>query len=158
MPATRYVSSVVCRKLAVRTKVYFPAFALKIFAELYASADEAPDRKGAAIVVSHLVTGVKEQTSVNYAVFSLKQASTPLPSTQGTRVKVRASLEVSKILISGLTVTYLTMLKGKVDPQRSGVPGICASGGDTSYATKFDISMKSLRVIFYSNVPSRDKT
>lgn len=91
-------------------------------------------------------------------VFSLKQASTPLPSTQGTGVKVRANLEVSKILISGLTVTYLSMLKGKVDPQRSGDPDICASGGYTSYATNSDISMKSLRVLFYSNVPSRDKT
>ncbi len=44
-------------------------------------------------------------------------------------------------------MTYLSSLKGKVDPSRIGVLGICASGGYTSYAVQFDSRVKALGTV-----------
>ena len=49
------------------TKVSFPSFSLTISAELYAPTAGSADCKGAAVVVSHPMTGVKEQTSADHA-------------------------------------------------------------------------------------------
>jgi fermentation-respiration switch protein FrsA (DUF1100 family) len=53
--------------MASPEKVFFPAFACKIAGELYEPAAGSPDRKRAAVVISHPMTGVKEQTSADYA-------------------------------------------------------------------------------------------
>lgn len=57
------------------TKVEFTAFACKISVELYKPAVGSTDRKRAAVVISHPMTGVKEQTSADYAR-ALSKAST----------------------------------------------------------------------------------
>ncbi|RMZ88115.1 hypothetical protein DV736_g4659, partial [Chaetothyriales sp. CBS 134916] len=45
------------------------------------------------------------------------------------------------------TVSFLTTLKGKVNPSRIGVLGICASDGDTSYAAQSDSRIKVLATV-----------
>ncbi|UKZ66430.1 uncharacterized protein TrAtP1_007604 [Trichoderma atroviride] len=48
-------------------EVTFPSFTLTISGELHQPAIGSPDLKGAAIVVSHPMTGVKGQTAADYA-------------------------------------------------------------------------------------------
>ncbi|GFF80987.1 hypothetical protein CNMCM8927_009010 [Aspergillus lentulus] len=113
-------------------KVTFPSFMLQISGELYEPVAGSPDRKGAAAVVSHPMTGVKEPTSANHARLLSKALVTPSHSTQED---VKAA------------VSYLTTLEGKVDPGRIGILGICASGGYTSYAAQSDSRVKGLATV-----------
>jgi fermentation-respiration switch protein FrsA (DUF1100 family) len=53
--------------MSARTKATFPSFMLQISGELYAPVANSPDRKGAAVVISHPMTGVKEQTAADHA-------------------------------------------------------------------------------------------
>ncbi|ERS95640.1 hypothetical protein HMPREF1624_07714 [Sporothrix schenckii ATCC 58251] len=53
--------------MSAPTKVAFPSFMLQICGELYPPVAGAPDRNGAAVVISHPMTGVKEQTSADHA-------------------------------------------------------------------------------------------
>ncbi|EGX45666.1 hypothetical protein AOL_s00169g272 [Orbilia oligospora ATCC 24927] len=115
-------------------KVSFPSFMLTISGELYGPAEGSPNRKGAAVVVSHPMTGVKEQTAADYA-----RESTGEP--RGLE-DPHQRVEDNKA-----AVTYLTTLKGKVDPERIGVLGICASGGYASYAAQSDIRIKALGTV-----------
>ncbi|GAQ11847.1 hypothetical protein ALT_9168 [Aspergillus lentulus] len=118
--------------MSAPTKVTFPSFMLQISGELYEPVAGSPDRKGAAAVVSHPMTGVKEPTSANHARLLSKALVTPSHSTQED---VKAA------------VSYLTTLEGKVDPGRIGILGICASGGYTSYAAQSDSRVKGLATV-----------
>lgn len=73
---------------------------LQISGELYEPVAGSPDRKGAAAVVSHPMTGVKEPTSANHARLLSKALVTPSHSTQGTKGKAPASLVALKIPIT----------------------------------------------------------
>lgn len=120
--------------MSLLTKVTFPSFALKIAAELHAPSPGSSDRKGAAVVVAHPMTGIKEQTSTDYAKVLAKAGFYALTFDAGYRGESTGEprgLEDPHQRVEDIksAVTYLTTLDGKVDPRKIGVLGICASGG-----------------------------
>ena len=150
-------------------KMHFPSFMLNICGELYIPTDGSTDRKGAAVVISHPMTGVKEQTATDYARWVAKSGFYALTfdaGYQGESTGEPRGLEDphQRVEDNKAAVTYLTTLKGKVDPGRIGVLGICASGfslilkcflsdynlftgGYTSYAAQSDSHVRALATV-----------
>ncbi|KAF2241673.1 alpha/beta-hydrolase [Trematosphaeria pertusa] len=133
---------------AQRENVSFLSRNLKLAAHLYHPGPNSPNRSGAAIVICHPWTSIKEQSPANYACVLSAAGFICLAydaAYQGESEGLPRSLEDSYHRVEDIksAVTYLIGRKD-VDSNKIGVLGICASGGYAPFAAQTDLRIRAV--------------
>jgi fermentation-respiration switch protein FrsA (DUF1100 family) len=128
-------------------KVTFPSRNYKLAGHFYRPVAGSPDRSGAAVIIAHPWTSIKEQSPANYARILTQGGFTCLTydaAYQGESEGEPRGLEDPYQRVEDIkcAVTYLTSRKD-VDSDTIGVLGICASGGYAAFAAQTDLRIKA---------------
>lgn len=131
--------------------VSFLSRQFKLAAHLYHPVPNSPDRSGAAIIIAHPWTSIKEQSPANYARVFSKAGFTCLAydaAYQGESEGEPRSLEDPAQRVEDIkaAVTYLISRKD-IDSSNISVLGICASGGYAPYAAQTDLRIKACATV-----------
>lgn len=130
------------------TEVSFVSRGYKLAAHFYPPVSGSLDRAGAAIIICHPWTSIKEQSPANYARVLSQAGFSCLAydaAYQGESEGLPRALEDPGQRVEDIkaAVTYLVSRKD-VDSDKIGVVGICASGGYAPYAAQTDLRIKAV--------------
>ncbi|KAH6996012.1 Alpha/Beta hydrolase protein [Ilyonectria sp. MPI-CAGE-AT-0026] len=130
------------------TEVSFVSRSYKLAAHFYPPVSGSPDRAGAAIIICHPWTPIKEQSPANYARVLSQAGFSCLAydaAYQGESEGLPRALEDPGQRAEDIkaAVTYLVSRKD-VDSDKIGVVGICASGGYAPYAAQTDLGIEAV--------------
>jgi uncharacterized protein len=132
-------------------RVTFPNRDITVVGNLFKPTDFDPNRKYAAIVITHPFGGVKEQTAGLYAQKLAEQGFVTLAfdaSYQGESGGEPRYMEIPQTRVEDIrcAVDFLSAHPG-VDEDRIGALGICAGGGYTLNATQTELRIKAAATI-----------
>ncbi|PYI17340.1 alpha/beta-hydrolase [Aspergillus violaceofuscus CBS 115571] len=126
---------------------------LHLSAHLYPASPNAPSRAGAAIIIAHPWTSIKEQSPANYARHLSAAGFTCLTydaAHHGESPGHPRHLEDPYQRVEEIkdAATHLaTNLPDLVDPTRIGVLGICAAGGYATFAAQTDVRLRAVATV-----------
>ncbi|PYH68660.1 alpha/beta hydrolase [Aspergillus vadensis CBS 113365] len=134
------------------TPITFPSATHTLSAHLYHHPPTTPSTLTPAIILSHPMTGVKEQTTTLYATHLHAAGFTTLTfdaAYQGSSTGHPRGLEDPFQRVEDIksAVTYLSTSVPGVDTSRIGVLGICASGGYACFAAAGDLRIRAVATV-----------
>ncbi|GKZ17366.1 hypothetical protein AbraIFM66951_010738 [Aspergillus brasiliensis] len=129
--------------------ITFPSSTHTLSGHLYRPQTTNPTKATAGIILSHPMTGVKEQTTALYAQHLSRAGFTTLTfdaAYQGASTGQPRGLEDPFQRVEDIKAA-ITYLSSTLDSSRIGVLGICASGGYACFAAASDVRIKAVATV-----------